>query len=63
MDTEPPRAAVDLFWIPLGAGGNGFVRLNGRMYEAIKARRERRPRLDLYHPGPNPRAPGSLQSW
>ena len=49
MDTEPPRAAVDLFWIPLGAGGNGFVRLNGRMYEAIKARRERRPRLDLYH--------------
>jgi len=49
MDTEPPRAAVDLFWIPLGAGGAGFVRFNGRVYEAISALLERRPRCDLYH--------------
>jgi hypothetical protein len=28
-------AAVDLYWLPLGAGGH-FVRLNGRMYEAVK---------------------------
>jgi len=44
-----PAATIDLYWIPLGAGGAGFVRLNGRVYEAIQARRERRGRLDLYH--------------
>ena len=42
-------AAIDLFWIPLGAGGVGFVRLNGRVYEAAKARFERRQPLALYH--------------
>lgn len=40
---------VYLYWIPLGAGGSGFVRRNGRMYEWIVARRQRRPPLDLYH--------------
>lgn len=39
---------VDLYWLPLGAGGH-FVRLNGRAYEAIVAWRERRARRDLYH--------------
>jgi hypothetical protein len=42
-------AGVDLYWIPLGAGGAGFVRLNGLVYEAIKARLEDRRPLDLYH--------------
>jgi hypothetical protein len=41
-------AAVDLYWLPLGAGGH-FVRLNGRLYEALAARLERRPACDLYH--------------
>ena len=41
-------AAVDLYWLPLGAGGH-FVRLNGRLYEAIAARMERRPAYDLFH--------------
>lgn len=41
--------SVDLYWIPLGAGGTGVVRFNGRMYERITAWREHRPRLDLYH--------------
>jgi hypothetical protein len=41
-------AAVDLYWLPLGAGGR-FVRLNGRMYEAVAARLQRRPPCDLYH--------------
>jgi hypothetical protein len=41
-------AAVDLYWLPLGAGGH-FVRLNGRVYEAVKAWREHRRRRDLYH--------------
>jgi hypothetical protein len=40
--------AVDLYWLPLGAGGH-FVRLNGRVYEALAARLERRPACDLYH--------------
>ena len=46
---ESSPASVDLLWIPLGAGGVGFVRMNGRIYEAIKARSERRSPLHLYH--------------
>jgi hypothetical protein len=43
-----PGAAVDLYWIPLGAGGH-CVRFNGRVYEAIEAARRQRRRCDLYH--------------
>jgi len=39
---------VDLYWLPLGAGGHS-VRLNGRVYEAVVAAVERRGRFDLYH--------------
>jgi hypothetical protein len=39
---------MDLYWLPLGAGGR-FVRLNGRIYESGKAFRQRRRPLDLYH--------------
>ncbi|MGH8915498.1 MAG: hypothetical protein ACRDZM_13400 [Acidimicrobiia bacterium] len=46
---DTSTARIDLYWIPLGAGGSGFVRLNGRIYEAIKAHRERRTPLALYH--------------
>jgi hypothetical protein len=47
---QPGRtaAAVDLYWLPLGAGGR-FVRLNGRIYEALAARVARRAPCDLYH--------------
>jgi hypothetical protein len=41
-------AAVDLYWIPLGAGGR-CVRFNGRVFEAMQAARQHRPRCDLYH--------------
>lgn len=41
-------AGIDLYWLPLGAGGR-FVRFNGRVYEAVHARREHRRPLDLYH--------------
>jgi hypothetical protein len=41
-------AGVDLYWLPLGAGGH-FVRLNGRVYEALAARLQRRPARDLFH--------------
>jgi hypothetical protein len=43
-----PEPGIDLYWLPLGAGGH-FVRLNGRVYESILAWRERRRPLDLYH--------------
>lgn len=46
---EASPAGIDLYWIPLGAGGSGFVRLNGRIYETIKARLEHRPRSAIYH--------------
>jgi hypothetical protein len=38
---EPSGAAIDLYWLPLGAGGH-FVRLNGRIYEGIRAFLDRR---------------------
>jgi hypothetical protein len=40
--------AVTLYWLPLGAGGH-FVRHNGRMFEAVAARREHREPRELYH--------------
>ncbi|KAA3635421.1 MAG: hypothetical protein DWP92_11090 [Armatimonadetes bacterium] len=46
---EPSRIGVYLYWIPLGAGGVGFVRLNGRVYEAMAARIKHRTPLALYH--------------
>lgn len=42
------EGAVDLFWIPLGAGGHS-VRLNGIVYEALVARLQHRSRCDIYH--------------
>jgi hypothetical protein len=39
---------VELYWIPLGAGGHS-VRFNGRVYEAIAAACQRRRRCALYH--------------
>jgi hypothetical protein len=48
--------SIDLYWLPLGAGGHS-VRLNGRIYEAVAARFGRRPRCDLYHSALVARAP------
>jgi hypothetical protein len=47
-------AAVDLYWLPLGAGapsGSRLVRFNGKAYERIQALMERRAPLDHYHAG------------
>ena len=41
-------AGIDLYWLPLGAGGHS-VRWNGRVYEALAAVHERRPAMSLYH--------------
>ena len=46
--TATSELGVDLYWLPLGAGGH-FVRLNGRVFEAAAARLERRPPCDIYH--------------
>jgi len=48
LATEQPIAGVELYWLPLGAGGH-FVRLNGRVFEAVVARLERRRACALYH--------------
>jgi hypothetical protein len=49
-------ASVDLYWLPLGAGGR-FVRLNGRVFEAVAARLGRRAVCDLYHSALEVRVP------
>lgn len=41
-------AGIDLYWLPLGAGGH-CVRINGRLFEALVARHEHRTPCDLYH--------------
>ena len=56
MASSPLNAGFDLYWLPLGAGGRS-VRLNGRIFEAIAARLERRDRCDLYHSGLEVRVP------
>ena len=52
MTTDSPAstAAVELYWIPLGAGvGGAVVRWSGRLYEAAAAMLARRSRCALYH--------------
>jgi hypothetical protein len=48
MPSPHEASRVTLYWLPLGAGGRS-VRWNGRVFEALAARRERRPGADLYH--------------
>jgi hypothetical protein len=55
MTTES-EAGVDLYWLPLGAGGHS-VRLNGRVFETVAARLERRSPCDLYHSALEVRVP------
>jgi hypothetical protein len=49
-------ASVELYWLPLGAGGHS-VRLNGRVFEAVVSRLERRQPCDLYHAALEVRVP------
>ena len=39
---------IDLYWLPLGAGGH-CVRFNGRVYERLVALRQHRRTADLFH--------------
>lgn len=50
------RPGVDLYWLPLGAGGRS-VRLNGRIFDAVVARLEKRTTEDLYHSALEVRVP------
>ena len=54
--SDRSEPGVDLYWLPLGAGGHS-VRLNGRVFEAAAARLERRPPRDLYHSALEVRVP------
>jgi hypothetical protein len=46
--SAPSTASIDLYWLPLGAGGHS-VRLNGKVFEWFAARLEHRNACDLYH--------------
>lgn len=48
MQTRPHTSRIELYWLPLGAGGRS-VRLNGKVFEWLAARRAHRERCDLYH--------------
>ncbi len=48
MSTEASTSAVDLYWLPLGAGAHVAKRCV-RIYEALVAAREHRARCDIYH--------------
>lgn len=56
MVDGPNHAAVELLWIPLGAGAH-VVRISGKVYEAIAAFVGRRARRDLYHSALEVRVP------
>ena len=53
METE---SWIDLYWLPLGAGGHS-VRLNGRVFEAVAARLDRRTPCELFHSALEVRVP------
>jgi hypothetical protein len=53
------ESAIDLYWLPLGAGGRS-VRINGRVYEALAALIGRRARCDLYHSALEVRLAGQI---
>jgi hypothetical protein len=46
--TDACSPALDLYWIPLGAG-NRTVQFSGRTFESLAARYDRRTPCDLYH--------------
>jgi hypothetical protein len=53
---SPGTTAIDLYWLPLGAGGHS-VRWNGRIFEWFAARHAHRDRCDLCHSALEVRVP------
>jgi hypothetical protein len=56
----PGSASVDLYWLPLGAGGVRLVQWSGRLFEAAVARHEHRAACELYHSALQVRAGGDV---
>jgi hypothetical protein len=56
MVASAQSTGIDLYWLPLGAGGHS-VRWNGRIFEWIAAQLDRRDRCDLYHSALEVRVP------
>jgi hypothetical protein len=56
IPNDPPEIAVNLYWLPLGAGGHS-VRFNGLAYEAAAALLGHRRACDLYHSALEVRVP------
>jgi hypothetical protein len=48
MNSTPRVGAVDLFWLPVGAGGH-VVRWSSSTYEMVSSWLDRRPARRLYH--------------
>ncbi|GAA2121785.1 hypothetical protein [Nocardioides bigeumensis] len=48
-DLRTWTADVQLWWIPLGAGGSPVVHASGLLYEALSAWRQHRPAAALFH--------------
>jgi hypothetical protein len=48
LHAAPPATGIDLYWLPLGAGGHS-VRWNGKAFEVVAALLDGRDRCDLYH--------------
>jgi hypothetical protein len=55
-DMSGHQTGIDLYWLPLGAGGHS-VRWNGRIFEWVAAGLDRRDRCDLYHSALEVRVP------
>ncbi len=55
--TTSEAGAVDLSWIPLGAGAH-VVKTSGAIFEALSAMLQRRPRCALYHSALQIEVPG-----
>jgi hypothetical protein len=54
--TMSESSVIDLYWLPLGAGGHS-VRINGKIFEWLAALLDRRARCDLYHSALEVRVP------
>jgi hypothetical protein len=57
-DRRLELSSIDLYWLPLGAGGRS-VRLNGFVFEAAVSCVERRAACDLYHSALEVRTPSA----
>jgi hypothetical protein len=54
--SQTDRSHIDLYWLPLGAGGRS-VRWSGRIFESLMARHDHRTTRALYHSALKVRAP------